>query len=401
MELHDSRASWVRLALSLLIGVVGNAGMWAIIVILPAVQAEFGTDRAEASLPYAATMVGFALGNWLIGRVVDRFGLAVSLAGSAVLIASGYTLASLAPTIGVLTLVQGLIGFGTSVAFGPLIADTSHWFLRHRGIAVGVAASGNYLAGAIWPTLLAGTLAEAGWRSVYETLAVITILTILPLSLLVRRRVPEAGAATAVNARPIAAAGLSNSALVWLLALAGVGCCVAMSMPQVHIVALCTDLGYGPAVGSHMLSLMLLGGVVSRLISGLVADRLGGVRTLLIGSVLQMLALFLYLPAGSLVSLTLVSVVFGLSQGGIVPAYTLIVREYLPAREAGGKIGFVLMATIFGMAFGGWISGWIYDATGSYDVAFLNGIAFNGVNVVIMLLILSRSRPRVDRPAPV
>ena len=367
MELPDSRASWVRLALSLLIGVVGNAGMWAIIVILPAVQAEFGTNRADASLPYTATMVGFALGNWLIGRVVDRFGLAVSLAGSAVLIALGYTLASLAPTIGVLTLVQGLIGFGTSVAFGPLIADTSHWFLRHRGIAVGVAASGNYLAGAIWPTLLAGTLAEAGWRSVYETLAVITILTILPLSLLVRRRIPEAGAATAVNARPIAAAGLSNSALVWLLALAGVGCCVAMSMPQVHIVALCTDLGYGPAVGSHMLSLMLLGGVVSRLISGLVADRLGGVRTLLIGSVLQMLALFLYLPAGGLVSLTLVSVVFGLSQGGIVPAYTLIVREYLPAREAGGKIGFVLMATIFGMAFGGWISGWIYDATGSYD----------------------------------
>jgi MFS family permease len=375
--------------------------MWAIIVIVPAVQAEFGTNRADASLPYTATMVGFALGNWLIGRVVDRFGLAVSLAGSAVLIAAGYTLASLAPTIGVLTLVQGLIGFGTSVAFGPLIADTSHWFLRHRGIAVGVAASGNYLAGAIWPTLLAGTLAEAGWRSVYETLAVITILAMLPLSLLVRRRVPEAGAATAVNARPIAAAGLSNSTLIWLLAVAGVGCCVAMSMPQVHIVALCTDLGYGPAVGSHMLSLMLLGGVVSRLISGLVADRLGGVRTLLIGSVLQMLALFLYLPAGGLVSLTLVSVVFGLSQGGIVPAYTLIVREYLPAREAGGKIGFVLMATIFGMAFGGWISGWIYDATGSYDLAFLNGIAFNGMNVAIMLLILSRSRPRPDRLAPV
>jgi len=177
MELHDSRYSWTRLALSLLIGVIGNIGMWAIIVILPAVQAEFGTNRADASLPYTATMVGFALGNWLIGRVVDRFGLAVSLAGSAVLIAVGYTLASLAPTIGVLTLVQGLIGFGTSVAFGPLIADTSHWFLRHRGIAVGVAASGNYLAGAIWPTLLAGTLAEAGWRSVYETLAIVTILT--------------------------------------------------------------------------------------------------------------------------------------------------------------------------------------------------------------------------------
>jgi MFS family permease len=195
-------------------------------------------------------------------------------------------------------------------------------------------------------------------------------------------------------------AGLPTRTLVWLLAVAGIGCCVAMSMPQVHIVAYCVDLGYGPAVGAEMLSLMLLGGVVSRLVSGLLADRIGGVPTLLIGSALQMLALFLYLPTTGLAPLYVVSLIFGLSQGGIVPSYAVIVREYLPPREAGARVGFVIMATILGMALGGWISGWIYDLTGSYRWAFLNGIAFNALNVAIMLLILFRSRPRAARAVP-
>jgi MFS family permease len=165
-------------------------------------------------------------------------------------------------------------------------------------------------------------------------------------------------------------------------------------MPQVHIVSFCVDLGYGPAVGSQMLSLMLMGGVVSRLVSGFLADRLGGVKTLLIGSTLQMLALCLYLPTSGLTSLYLVSLIFGLSQGGIVPAYAIIVREYLPAREAGARVGFVMMATIVGMALGGWMSGWIYDVTGSYHAAFLNGIGWNLLNMAIIAGILLRSRPR-------
>jgi MFS family permease len=172
-----------------------------------------------------------------------------------------------------------------------------------------------------------------------------------------------------------------------------------MSMPQVHIVSYCVDLGYGPAVGSKMLSLMLLGGVVSRLISGLMADRLGGVRTLLIGSALQCIALFLYLPSGGLTSLYVVSLVFGLAQGGIVPSYALIVREYMPSQEAGRRVGFVLMSTIAGMALGGWMSGWIYDLTGSYQMAFLNGIAWNALNIGIIALILMRTRTRQPKAA--
>jgi len=165
-------------------------------------------------------------------------------------------------------------------------------------------------------------------------------------------------------------------------------------MPQVHIVAYCVGLGYGPAVGAQMLSLMLLGGVVSRVISGIVADYIGGVRTLLAGSILQTIGLILYLPYDGMVSLYVISLIFGLSQGGIVPSYALVVREYMPAREAGARVGFVLMLTILGMALGGWMSGWIYQVSGSYQWAFLNGIVWNLANVGIMLWLLGRTRTK-------
>jgi MFS family permease len=392
----DSPYAWGRLALTLAIATVANVGMWAIIVVMPAVEAEFGTGRAEASLPYTLTMVGFGVGNFAIGRAVDRWGVTRVLIACGLGIAGGYGLAILSTSILMLALAQLVVGFFTAVGFGPLIADISHWFIRRRGIAVALVASGNYLSGAFWPIILAGYLAEDGWRTVYGILAAATLLVVIPLAFALRRRVPEEAYASAQVASDLRArsVGLSPRALAWLLGLAGVGCCVAMSMPQVHIVSYCVDLGYGPAVGAEMLALMLLGGVASRIVSGLLADRLGGVATLLIGSILQCIALLLYLPSDALISLYVVSIVFGLSQGGIVPSYAVIVREYMPAREAGARVGFVLMATIMGMALGGWMSGWIYDVTGSYQMAFWNGIVWNGMNIAIMLWLLGRSRPR-------
>lgn len=390
------------MGITLAIAMVANVGMWAIIVIMPAVEAEFGVGRAEASLPYTLTMIGFAVGNFAVGRAVDTWGVTRVLVVCALAIAAGYGLAMASGSIVALSMAQLLIGFGTSVGFGPLIADISHWFMKRRGIAVALVASGNYLSGAIWPILLAGILEDSGWRTAYAVLAGATLVIVIPLAFALRRQVPEsahdmAEAASVANAQ---SSGLSHRALAWLLGVAGVGCCVAMSMPQVHIVSYCVDLGYGPAVGAEMLALMLLGGVASRIFSGLLADQLGGVRTLLLGSVLQAIALVLYLPSDALVSLYVVSLVFGLSQGGIVPSYALIVREYMPAREAGARVGFVLMATILGMALGGWMSGWIYDVTGNYQMAFWNGIVWNGLNIAIMLWLLSRSRPRrVLQPA--
>ena len=388
----DSFYAWTRLAVSVLLATIGGVGTWAVVVVLPAVQAEFGVDRAAASMPYTATMVGFAAGNVLVGRAIDRVGYWMPALAASVALGSGFILASLTNSIHGFTLAQGLlIGIGTSVIFGPLIADISHWFNRRRGVAVTAAAAGNYLAGAVWPTVMPYVMQVHGWRFTYAAIGAICLLTMVPLVLMLRRRAPHE-AAGAQGSRPVQPISLSPRQLQILLVVAGFGCCMAMSMPQVHIVAYCMDLGYGVARGADMLSIMLAAGVVSRIASGLLADRIGAVKTLLVGSALQCLSLLFYIPFDGLASLYVVSLVFGLSQGGIVPCYAIIVRDYMPAKEAGQRVGIVMMATIFGMAVGGWMSGWIYDLTGSYAAAFLNGIAWNLVNLAAVALLMWRAR---------
>jgi len=391
----DGPYALFRLAVSILLATMGSIGMWAVVVVMPAVQEEFGVDRADASLPYTLTMVGFAVGNAIVGRFVDRYGITLPIIVAATALALGFVLAAMTTAIWQIAVIQGLlIGIGTSASFGPLIADVSHWFSRRRGIAVAATASGNYLAGAIWPTLIEGFIRTEGWRTTYMGIGVLCICVMVPLALCLRRPPPQDHPVRAdgtVGPQPGRSIDISPRLLQIMLAMAGIGCCVAMSMPQVHIVAYCVDLGYGVARGAEMLSLMLAGGVVSRLIFGLLADYMGGIRTLLLGSILQAVALSLYLPFDGLTSLYVVSLIFGLSQGGIVPSYAIIVREYLPAREAGQRVGIVMMMTIMGMALGGWLSGWIYDATGSYQAALINGIAFNMLNITIMLLLLWRT----------
>jgi len=401
-DLHDTRYAWARLALSLAIACVINVGMWAVIVVMPGIEAEFGIDRADASLPYTVTMVGFAVGTLLIGRWADRFGIFPCLLIASLAMGFAYAALAISPSVALVIALHAIVGFASAAGFAPLIADISHWFLRRRGIAMALVASGNYLAGAIWPLALAPLLEGPGWRSAYLALAILVPAVVVPLSFALTRRIDDA--ASDISDRAAAArtatTGLAPRTLIVLLFIAGIGCCVAMSMPQVHIVAYCVDLGYGATAGAEMLSLMLFGGVVSRLVFGALADRLGGLRTLLIGSVLQCLALFLYLPSDTLASLYLVSAIFGLAQGGIVPAYAIIVREFLPAREAGARVGLVTFATISGMALGGWMSGAIHDLTGSYAAAFLNGIGWNALNIAIVVALLVLARPMRPQPSP-
>jgi MFS family permease len=343
-------------------------------------------------------MVGFAVGGVVMGRLADRFGIMVPIMLGTLMLGLGYVAAAQATELWQFILAQALlIGMlGSSATFGPLVADVSLWFHKRRGIAVAVVASGNYLAGTIWPPLLQYAIATVGWRQAHLGIGAFCVLTMLPLALALRRRAPVHEGSLLVGAREIAGSlRMSPSKLQALLVLAGLACCIAMSMPQVHIVAYCGDLGYGPARGAEMLSLMLGLGVVSRIGSGLIADRIGGLGTLILGSTLQCLALLFYLPFDGLASLYVVSALFGLSQGGIVPSYALIVRDHFPAHEAGARVGLVLMATVLGMAAGGWMAGAIYDLTGSYQAAFLNGIAWNLLNMSIAFwLLLSRPRPQ-------
>ncbi|HEY5900608.1 MAG TPA: MFS transporter [Burkholderiales bacterium] len=400
---QESPYAWKRLAASLALMTVGGVGMYIMSVALPAVQAEFGSARGGASLPYTTTMIGFGLGGILMGRLADRFGVVVPVIIGGLCLGAGFVLAGVSQSLGQFALVHGLlIGFlGCSATFAPLVADTALWFNRRRGIAVAICASGNYLAGTVWPPVVQYFFATSGWRATYIGIGAFCTASILLLALVLLRRAPAIGASSAsaagsATSRPL---GLSPNALMLLLSLAGVACCVAMSMPQVHIVAYCADLGYGPARGAEMLSLMLGFGIVSRLASGWISDHIGGLRTLLLGSALQGIALVLFLPSDGLVSLYVVSALFGLFQGGIVPAYALIVREYFDPREAGARTGVVLMATLFGMALGGWMSGAIFDLTGSYRAAFINGIGWNLLNLTIAFWLM-RVSSRAPTAAP-
>ncbi|MEC9345487.1 MAG: MFS transporter [Pseudomonadota bacterium] len=397
----DGAPAWRRLAIALALSTCSGIGLWSIVVSLPYIEAAFGADRGGASLPYTATMLGFAAGGVLMGRLADRYGTRMPLMAGGVLLALGYGVAALSQSIWQLSLVQGLlIGLGASGGFGPLVADISLWFRRRRGIAVAIIASGNYLAGTVWPPILQAAIEAHGWRIAFAGLGVMVICTVVPLALALRARPPaELAADVAAQEAGRAAAMMSKGTLQALLLLAGLSCCVAMSMPQVHIVAYCADLGFGPARGAEMLSLMLGFGVLSRLVFGVIADRVGGVRTLILSSTLQCLALAFYLPFDGLTSLYVVSAMFGLAQGGIVPSYALIVRQYYPAAEAGTRIGAVLMMTILGMALGGWMSGEIYDYTGSYAAAFVNGIAFNLVNMSVAAWLLLGPRLATPRTA--
>ena len=392
-SLQESPYAWLRLAASLALMTISGVGMYAVAVALPAVQAEFGASRSDASLPYAATMIGFGIGGILMGRLSDRFGVMVPVLIGAVALGLGFVAAGHAGSLWQFALVQGLlIGLlGTSSAFVPLVADTSMWFTRRRGIAVAICASGNYLAGALWPTLLQHYFDTVGWRTTFTGVGLFCAATMIPLAFVLRRKPPELGSASLSSSPTTKNINISPNTLFVLLCVAGVACCVAMSMPQVHIVAYCGDLGFGAARGAEMLSLMLGFGIVSRLASGWICDRIGGLRTLLLGSGLQGVALLFFLPFDSLGSLYVVSAMFGLFQGGIVPSYAIIVREYFPAKEAGARVGTVLMCTLLGMALGGWMTGVIFDLTGSYRIAFLNGIGWNLLNLAIAFFLLRRS----------
>jgi MFS family permease len=365
------------------------------------VQADFGIARGEASLPFTLTMLGFGIGGIAMGRLADRYGVMVPLLIGTVALAAGYVMSGYAANIWQFALAQGVVGFGASGSFGPIMTDISHWFEKRRGIAVAVASCGNYLAGAIWPPLIQYFISTQGWRPTQIGIGVICAVTMLPLAIAMRRPAPAHPklAVGAVSSGSRGTLGLSSNTLMVLLIVAGIACCVAMAMPQVHIVAYCGDLGYGPARGAEMLSAMLAFGLISRIACGFIADRIGGLATLLISSVLQGVALFLYLLFDGLVSLYIISALFGFFQGGLVPMYAIVIREYFSPGEAGTRLGIVLMATLGGMALGGWISGVIFDLTGSYAAAFLNGLGWNLINVVIMTWLLLRSGRRLAAAA--
>ena len=387
---QDSQQAWFRLAIIFTMSVIGTAGMWSVVIILPNIQNEFTLDRAASTYPYVATMFGYGFGNVIIGRMLDKIGIKKPIIFALSLLVTSYVLSFFAKNVFWLSTIQFFLGFSAAAFFGPMMADISNYFYRRKGLAVSLVASGQHLCGAIWPFVIKDFIIEGDWRNAHLFIALVCSILIPILFYFLGNKVPKMNNEQKLTTQDEdinskVNLSISNRQIQILLMIAGVLCCVAMSMPQVHIVPLCIDNGYGLAVGTEILSFMLFAAVASRVIFGFLSDKIGPIQTLILGSSLQAISLTMFLPFNSQLSLYIVAICFGLSQGGIVPIYAVIISKFLPSNEVAERVGWLIFATIIGMSLGGWLSGEIYDFTNSYRLAFINGIFWNIINLCIMI----------------
>jgi MFS family permease len=389
---QDSQQAWFRLAIIFAMSVIGTAGMWSVVIILPNIQNEFTLDRAASTYPYVATMFGYGFGNVIIGRMLDKIGIKKPIIFALSLLVTSYVLSFFAKNVFWLSTIQFFLGFSAAAFFGPMMADISNYFYKRKGLAVSLVASGQHLCGAIWPFVIKDFIIEGDWRNAHLFIALVCSILIPILFYFLGNKVPKMNNEQKLTTQDEdinskVNLSISNRQIQILLMIAGVLCCVAMSMPQVHIVPLCIDNGYGLAVGTEILSFMLFAAVASRVIFGFLSDKIGPIQTLILGSSLQAISLTMFLPFNSQLSLYIVAICFGLSQGGIVPIYAVIISKFLPSNEVAERVGWLIFATIIGMSLGGWLSGEIYDFTNSYRLAFINGIFWNIMNLCIMIFL--------------
>ena len=389
---NDSTRSWFRVFLLFILAVIGTVGMWSVVVFIPEIEKEFKVDRGTSSLLYAATMIGFGFGTVIIGKIFDKHGIKKPIVIASISLIISYYLYSISIYFWNLLFLQAFMGFAAAAFFGPAMADITNFFNNRRGLALSIVASANYVAGASWPLVISFALNFVDWRTTHFWISIFCLVSMLPiLGFLKNYKNIQNEEANIMSSKDEPSIKLSNNQLQIILMFAGVCCCVAMSMPQVHMVALCVDNGFGLQVGTEILAVMLYSGMISRIVFGFLSDKIGPLPTILLGSFLQMVSLVFFLPFNSQLSLYMVSLMFGLSQGGIVPAYAIIIRKYLPLQQAGVRVGLVLGATIVGMALGGWISGEIFDLTQSYYLAFVNGILWNLLNILAIIYVIFKS----------
>ena len=389
---YDSTQSWFRVFLLFILAVIGTVGMWSVVVFIPEIENEFKVDRGTSSLLYAATMIGFGFGTVIIGKIFDKHGIKKPIVIASISLIISYYLYSISIYFWNLLFLQAFMGFAAAAFFGPAMADITNFFNNRRGLALSIVASANYVAGASWPLVISFALNFVDWRTTHFWISIFCLVSMLPiLGFLKNYKNIQNEEANIMSSKDEPSIKLSNNQLQIILMFAGVCCCVAMSMPQVHMVALCVDNGFGLQVGTEILAVMLYSGMISRIVFGFLSDKIGPLPTILLGSFLQMVSLVFFLPFNSQLSLYVVSLMFGLSQGGIVPAYAIIIRKYLPLQQAGVRVGLVLGATIVGMALGGWISGEIFDLTQSYYLAFVNGILWNLLNILAIIYVIFKS----------
>jgi MFS family permease len=393
----ESRGSWIVAVVALTVLSLAYGAPLVTVVALKPIAAEFGTTRSAPALAVSLTYIGSGMGGIMMGWIAGRVGMRRVVIVCGLMIALGLVLASYGGLYQLYASNLLLIGLlGAAGMFSPMMAYVTGWFDRHRGSAIALVSSGQYVAGAVWPLLLQSGVDALGWRHTMRLYALLVAVTIPLLAAVFFRRAPELAAANATTIGASAfspVAGIPPNLVQAMLAGAIFCCCVTMSIPLAHIVAFCSDIGIGPEPGAAMLSLQLAAGFVAQQLWGWVANRLGGLRTILFASASMAVAMTGFLLTQNEIGLFSVSGVFGLAFGGLIPGYILAIREIFPAAEASWRIPIVLFPGALGMAVGGWMAGLIYDGWGYYAPAFAAGILFNLVNLALVGTLVPRHRP--------
>ena len=399
----ETAYGWVVVFASLALHSISLGAPTMLFVALKPIAADLETARAIPSLAYSLMMVGAGVGGIAMGWWMDRLGVWQPVLFGSVMISLGALLASRAEGPVSLFVASGLlIGlFGKAAMIAPLVANVTRWFDRRRGLAVAILTSGQGLAGAVWPAVVQYFNDLAGWRGTFLYFSAFAAASMVPLALLLRPRPPMTAAGGAFGVRVDEGRGLELSprAVQGILWFGGVFCCAAMSIPIVHLVSHATDLGYTLEQGAWVLSVLFMAGFVSRIGFGMLADRIGGVRTLLIGSACMAVMLFVFMFMTSYAGLLVAALLFGLGFSGIMPCYPLLIRLFFPANEVGWRIAGQYLFSAGGMALGGWIGGVVFDLAGSYTPAFAAGLAFNAVNFFLVGILFVRRRPSRLQPA--
>ena len=396
----ETKASWIVASAALGALMLSSGAAWIAAVALKDIAAEVDGARSIPALASALAWFGSGIGGIMMGRIADRIGTRWTVAFGAVMIAFGLALSSLGPSWPLWVghgLFIGLIGFGGINA--PLYVYVSRWFDKRRGSALALISSGTYLAGALWPPVFERAIAALGWRETMLWYALLEGVVVVSIALIFFRHPPEVihpAPAPVAGSAPARVLGLPPNLVFGAMCVAAIMCCIPMAMPQGHLVAFCSDLGISRSVGAVMLSVLLGTAFLSRQIWGAVSDRIGGLTTVLVGSLWQCAAMIAFLLTQSEVGLFTVSAVFGLGFSGIIPAYVLALREMFPASQASWRIPTLLMFTALGMASGGWLAGLLYDHFGYYAPAFAVGVGANLINLTIVGTLVARRHWRAN-----
>jgi len=387
----ESAASWKTAWITLAILSISFGSPLLIVVGLKPMQEGLGTDRSVLALAGSLVWVGTGAGGILMGWLSDRIGVRATVAIGASMIAGGLALSSLGSIWALYVGCGVMVGFfGNGGVYAPLLVYVSRWFDRRRGTAIALISSGQYIAGVIWPAIFERGIADNGWQSVMITYAIVVLTLIVPATLLLRPA-PMVPAPSPVHQASSAAnrvAGVHPNVAQALICVAGFCCCIPMSVPSAHLVAFCSDIGITPTRGATMLSVMLGAAFLARQAWGALADRIGGLRTVMVGSACQAVAIGCFLLTQDEVGLFAISAAFGLGFAGIIPAYSVAIRDLFPASEASWRIPLVLFTAMSGMAVGSWLAGLLYDRFGYYAPAFGVGVFFNLANLLIVGFLL-------------